>query len=171
MSDSRVSPRSPFAPLRVSYGEPVGSSGSQNSGSRPRDHRSQVPCRSQGSLTRNGAQHTCGLPHLSLHGFGLPRTTPEVFYTSHRDSVKTIHGDQSTILPPAGHGNGKNACDGPLDAAYRRPYTARWGDSSHRRWYTATSPSPPLCSIRDPKSHDRVHAAATGRTLSNSWLV
>ena len=91
MSDSDSPPRSPFAPLSLSCGESVGSSGSQNPGSRPRDHRSQVPCRSQGSLTRNGAQHTCGLPHLSLHGFGLPRTTSEVFYTSHRDSVKTIH--------------------------------------------------------------------------------
>ena len=151
MSDSESPPRSPFAPLLVSYGESVGFSGSQNPGSRPRDHRSQVPCRSQGSPTRNGAQHTCGLPQLSLHGFGLPTTTSEVFYTSHRDSVKTIHGDQSTILPPAGHGNGKNACDGPLDAAiHRRPYTARWGDSSHRRWSTTPSP-PPRYSIRDHK--------------------
>ena len=163
MSDSDPLSRFPFAPLLVSYGESVGSSGSQNPGYRPRDHRSQVYCRSQGSLTRNGAQHTCGLPHLSLHGFGLPRTTTEVFYTSHRDSVKTIHGDQSTILPPAGHGKGKNACDGPLDAAYRRPYTARWGDSSHRRWSNTPSP-PPWYSIRDPKSRDRVHATATKRT-------
>ena len=63
----------------MSYGESVGFSGSQNSGSRPRDHRSQFPCRSLGSHIRNGAQHTCGLPQLSLHGFGLPRTTSEVF--------------------------------------------------------------------------------------------
>ena len=90
MSDSDSPPRSPFAPLSLSCGESVGSSGSQNPGSRPRDHRSQVSCRSQGSPSRNGAQHTCGLPHLSLHGFGLPRTTPEVFDTSHRDGVQTI---------------------------------------------------------------------------------
>ena len=96
MSDSDSPPRSPFAPLLVSYGESVGFSGSQNPGSRPRDHRSQVPCRSQGSLSRNGAQHTCGLPHLSLHGFGLPRTTSEVFDTSHRDGVQTIQTCRQT---------------------------------------------------------------------------
>jgi hypothetical protein len=90
MSDSRFSPRSPFAPLRVSYGEPVGSHGSPNLGSRPVDHRSQVLCRSQRSPKCNGAQHTCGPPHLSLLGFGLPRTTSEVFDTSHRDGVQTI---------------------------------------------------------------------------------
>ena len=148
----------------MSYGESVGSHGSQNLGSRPVDHRSQVSCRSQRSPIRNGAQHTCGLPQLSLHGFGLPTTTSEVFYTSHRDSVKTIHGDQSTILPPAGYGTGKNACDGPLDAAFhRRPYTARWGDSSHRRWSYTPSPSP-WYSIRDPKFHDRVYTTVTKRT-------
>ena len=159
MSDLRLPPYSPFAPLRVSFGEPVGSRGSQNLGSRPRDHRSQVSCRSQRSPQCNGAQHTCGPPHMSLHGFGLTRTTSEVFDTSHGDGVQTIHGDQSTILPPAGYGTGKNACDGPLDAAFhRRPYTARWGDSSHRRWSNTPSP-PPLYSIRD-----RVHATATKRT-------
>ena len=164
MSDSDSPPRSPFAPLSLSCGESVGSSGSQNPGSQPRDHRSQVLRRSQGSPLRNGAQHTCGLLQLSLHGFGLPRTTSEVFCTSHRDGAKTIHGDQSTILPPAGYGNGKNACDGPMDAAnYRRPYTARWGDSGHRRW--SPTPSPPTWySIRDPKFHDRVYAAATKGT-------
>ena len=39
----------------------------------------------------------CGLPKLSLHGLGHPTPTPEVFHTSHRDGVQTIHGDQSTI--------------------------------------------------------------------------
>ena len=38
----------------------------------------------------NGAQHTCGLPHLSLHGLGLPRTTSKVLATSHGDGVQTI---------------------------------------------------------------------------------
>ena len=90
MSDSDSSPRSPFAPLQVSHGNSVGFSDSPNPGSRPRDHRSQVSRRSQGSHTRTCAQHICGLPQLSLHGFGLPTPTSEVFYTSHRDSVKSI---------------------------------------------------------------------------------
>ena len=100
MSDFDSPPRSPFAPLRLSCGESVGFSGSQNPGSRPRDHRSQVSCRPQGSPLRNGAQHTCGLPQLSLHGFGLPRTTSEVFYTSHRDSVKTIQAARHNLPTP-----------------------------------------------------------------------
>ena len=92
MSDSDPSPYSPFAPLLVSYGEPVGFSDSLNPSSRPWDHRSQVSCRSQGSHTRTCAPHICGLPQLSLHGLGLPTPTPEVFHTSHRDGVQTIQG-------------------------------------------------------------------------------
>ena len=142
----------------------VGSHDSQNLSSHPVDHRSQVIRPFQRSSSGNGALHSCGTPHLSLHGFGHPRTTSTVFGMSHGDYVQTIHGDQSTILPPAGHGNGKNACDGPMDAAnHRRPYTARWGDSSHRRW--SPTPSPPTWySIRDPKFHDRVYATVTKRT-------
>ena len=150
MSDSDLFPYSPFAPLLVSHGEPVGFSSPQDSGSRPRDHVSQVSLRSQGGHIRTCAQHSCGPPQLSLHGLGHPTPTSEVFHTSHRDGVQTIHGDQSTILPPAGYGNGKNACDGPMDAAnYRSPYPPRWGDSSCRAFLNGFGlGAPPQVQIR-----------------------
>ena len=91
MSDSDLSPCFPFAQLLVSHGEPAGFSSPQDSGSRPRDHVSQVPLRSQGGHTRTCAQHSCGPPQLSLHGLGHPTPTSEVFHTSHRDGVQTIH--------------------------------------------------------------------------------
>ena len=90
MSDSDPLSRFPFAPLLVSYGESAGFSSPQDSGSRPRDHVSQVPLRSQGGHIRTCAQHSCGPPQLSLHGLGHPTPTSEVSHTSHRDGVKTI---------------------------------------------------------------------------------
>ena len=142
MSDSDPLPRFPFALLPVSHGESAGFSSPQDLGSRPRDQASQVSFRSQGGHVRTCAQHICGPPQLSLHGLGHPTPSSEVSHTSHRDGVQTIHGDQSTILPPAAYGIGKNACDGPLDAALaRRPCAARWGDLRHRRWATTPSPS------------------------------
>ena len=100
MSDLRLPPYSPFAPLRVSFGESVGSHGSQNLSSHPVDHRSQVSRPFQRSSSGNGAQHSCGTPHLSLHGFGHPRTSSTVFGMSHGDYVQTIQERQpGTMLP------------------------------------------------------------------------
>ena len=90
MSDHRLPPPSPFAPLYMSRGGSVGSHGSPNLSSHPVDHGSQVFRPFQRSSTGNGAQHSCGVPHLSLHGFGHPRSTSRVFGMSHADDVQTI---------------------------------------------------------------------------------
>ncbi len=163
MSDGRLPLPSPFVPLHMSRDNSVGSHGSPNLSSHPVDHGSQVFRPFQRSSTGNGAQHSCGVPHLSLHGFGHPRSSSTVFGMSHGDHVQTIHGDQSTILPPAGHGIGKNECDGPLNAAfYRRPISARRGGNSRCRGWNSPSP-PPSYPIRDHGSRDWVHAAVTKR--------
>ena len=85
---------------------------------------------------------------------------------SHGNSVRIIHGDQPTILPPAGFGNGKIQCDGPLSAAFSRPFTAFRGGVNRRcrRW---NSPSPPSSyPSRDHWSRDWVHATVKERAHS-----
>ena len=70
MSDRPHLPRTPSVPLYMSRDSSVRSHGSQNLSSNPVDHRSQAFRPFQRSSSGNSAQHSCGTPHLSLHGFG-----------------------------------------------------------------------------------------------------
>ena len=151
MSDCPPLPRTPSAPAPYEPRQLGWSHGPRDLSQSLVGHGPQAFQPWQTGSSGKSTLYFCGTPHLRPHGLGLPRNSSQVFGMSHGDDVQTIHGDQSTISPPAGHGNGKIQCDGPLSAAfYRRPLTAyRGGDSRfagggilhrpHRRIHSETT--------------------------------
>jgi hypothetical protein len=166
MSDGRLLPPPPSVPARSEPRQLGWSHGPPDLSPILVGHGPQANLPSQAGSKCESPLDSCGTSHLCPHGLGLPRNSSQVFYMSHGDSVRIIHGDQSTILPPAGYGNGKIQCDGPLSAAFSRPFTAFRGGVNRRcrRW---NSPSPPSSyPFRDHWSRDWVHATVKERAHS-----